>query len=194
MDSKCRLLYAKKPRNYREPTPVKDKFDKLADRWNEFLWFIQILHVYEPKYETGGQYWPEIHSRVVSCLVLMQVLFIGMFSLKGLSKASVACIPLPFLTWLFHEHCCQRFLPTFKRFNLEVCLLTFRPFFAWIPKIGFLKGFSSFSLHGFLILNDVIEFMKPTMCLLEYVTKNKETWLRCYHLCELSCCFIFELV
>lgn len=86
---------------------------------------MQVLHVYEPKYETGGQYWPEIHSRTVGCLVLMQVLFIGMFSLKGLKSASLGCIPLPFLTWFFHEHCRQRFLPIFKNYNLEVSYIIF---------------------------------------------------------------------
>ncbi|KAG0559254.1 hypothetical protein KC19_10G090800 [Ceratodon purpureus] len=80
----------------------------------------QVLHVYEPAYETGGQYWPEIHSRTIGCLVFMQVAFVGLFSLKGLRAASFASIPLPFLTWLFHEHCQQRFLPIFKKFNLEV--------------------------------------------------------------------------
>ncbi|KAG0566868.1 hypothetical protein KC19_7G094000 [Ceratodon purpureus] len=79
----------------------------------------QILHVYEPAYETGGQYWPEIHSRTIGCIVFMQVLFIGMFSLKGLKSASFASIPLPFLSWLFHEHCRHRFLPIFHNFNLE---------------------------------------------------------------------------
>jgi hypothetical protein len=79
----------------------------------------QVLHVYEPSYETGGQYWPEIHSRTIGCIVFMQVLFIGMFSLKGLGSASLGCIPLPFLTWLFHAHCRQRFLPIFHNFNLE---------------------------------------------------------------------------
>jgi hypothetical protein len=79
----------------------------------------QVLNVYEPAYETGGQYWPEIHSRTIGCIVFMQIVFIGMFSLKGLKSASIACIPLPFLTWLFHEHCRQRFLPIFKNFNLE---------------------------------------------------------------------------
>jgi len=79
----------------------------------------QVLDVYEPKYETGGQYWPEIHSRTIACIVFMQVLFIGMFSVKGLKSASLGCIPLPFLTWYFHEHCRHRFLPIFKNFNLE---------------------------------------------------------------------------
>ncbi|KAH9576159.1 hypothetical protein CY35_01G147600 [Sphagnum magellanicum] len=79
----------------------------------------QVLFVYEPAYETGGQFWPEVHTRIISCLIFTQVLFIGLFSLKGSGRASLACIPLPILTLLFHAHCRQRFQPTFKNFNLE---------------------------------------------------------------------------
>ena len=53
----------------------------------------------------------------------MQIAFVGLFSVKGLRAASIASFPLPFLTWLFHEHCRQRFLPVFKNFNLEVPFL-----------------------------------------------------------------------
>ncbi len=97
-----------------------------------------MLFVYEPAYETGGQFWPEVHTRIISCLIFTQVLFIGLFSLKGLSRASLACIPLPILTLLFHAHCRQRFQPTFKNFNLEVDRVYLQTW-TLIPKPGFLS-------------------------------------------------------
>jgi hypothetical protein len=79
----------------------------------------QILHVYEPAYETGGQFWPHVHNRIIFCLVFLQVCFIGVFSVKGLGKGSLLVIPLPILTLLFNAHCRRLFYPNFKQFNVE---------------------------------------------------------------------------
>lgn len=84
------------------------------------LCLMQILYVYEPAYETGGQFWPHVHIRIIASLVLLQVCFIGVFSVKGLGRGSFIAIPLPILTLLFNEHCRHRFFPAFRHFNMEV--------------------------------------------------------------------------
>lgn len=81
---------------------------------------VQILHVYEPVYETGGQFWPHIHVRIIASLVFLQVCFIGVFTVKGLGTGTFFVIPLPILTLIFNEHCRQRFFPAFRQFNMEV--------------------------------------------------------------------------
>lgn len=81
---------------------------------------VQILHVYEPAYETGGQFWPHIHVRIIVFLVFLQICFIGVFTVKGLGHGTWFVVPLPIFTLLFNEYCRKRFFPTFRHFNMEV--------------------------------------------------------------------------
>ncbi|XP_010670229.2 CSC1-like protein HYP1 isoform X1 [Beta vulgaris subsp. vulgaris] len=82
----------------------------------------QLLNVYAPKYETGGNYWPIVHNSTILSLVLMHIIAFGIFGLKVLPLASTLIIPLPILTLLFNEYCRKRFLPLFKAFPAE-CLI-----------------------------------------------------------------------
>ncbi|KAF6171768.1 hypothetical protein GIB67_007289 [Kingdonia uniflora] len=79
----------------------------------------QILNVYVPKYETGGKFWPIVHSSTIFSLVLMQALAIGIFGLKKLPLAAGFTVPLLPITLLFNEYCRKRFLPIFKAYSLE---------------------------------------------------------------------------
>ncbi|KAM1511967.1 hypothetical protein PS1_024045 [Malus domestica] len=83
----------------------------------------QFLNVYEPKYETGGRFWPTVHNSTIFSLVLMHIIAIGMFWLKELPLAATLTIPLPILTLLFNEYYCRkRFLPIFQDYPAE-CLI-----------------------------------------------------------------------
>ncbi|KAI4352535.1 hypothetical protein L6164_006775 [Bauhinia variegata] len=82
----------------------------------------QLLNVYAPKYEIGGEYWPIVHISTIFSLVLMHVIAIGIFGLKKLPLASGLTIPLPIFTLLFNEYCRKRFLPIFKGYPAE-CLI-----------------------------------------------------------------------
>ncbi|XP_058226297.1 CSC1-like protein HYP1 [Rhododendron vialii] len=82
----------------------------------------QLLNVYAPKFETGGTFWPIVHGSMIFSLVLMHIIAIGIFGLKELPLASIFCVPLPFLTLLFHDYCQKRFLPIFKAYPAE-CLI-----------------------------------------------------------------------
>ncbi|KAL9226087.1 hypothetical protein vseg_001937 [Gypsophila vaccaria] len=83
----------------------------------------QLLNVYAPKFDTGGKYWPMVHSSTIFSLVLMHIIAMGIFVLKELPLASTLCAPLPVLTLLFNEYCRQRFLPIFTAYATE-CLVT----------------------------------------------------------------------
>ncbi|KAL6136538.1 hypothetical protein ACLB2K_061833 [Fragaria x ananassa] len=82
----------------------------------------QLLNVYAPKYDTGGKFWPIVHSSTIFSLVLMHIIAIGMFGIKDLALASSLMVPLPILTLLFNEYCRKRFLPIFESYPVE-CLV-----------------------------------------------------------------------
>ncbi|XP_047338838.1 CSC1-like protein At3g54510 isoform X2 [Impatiens glandulifera] len=79
----------------------------------------QIEDVYEPAYETCGQYWPYIHHYIVLAIVFMQINMIGLFGLKSKPSASFAAIPLLLLTVVFNEYCKIRFLPSFHHYPIQ---------------------------------------------------------------------------
>ncbi|PKU72157.1 CSC1-like protein HYP1 [Dendrobium catenatum] len=82
----------------------------------------QLLNVYLPKYETGGQFWPIVHNSTIFSLVLMQAMAFGIFSLKKLPLASSLLLPLPVVTLLFHGYCRKRFEPVFQTFSAETLI------------------------------------------------------------------------
>ncbi|KAG8384669.1 hypothetical protein BUALT_Bualt04G0142000 [Buddleja alternifolia] len=82
----------------------------------------QLLNVYEPKFETGGKFWPVVHDATIFSLILMHVIAIGIFGVKKVPLASSLTIPLPILTLIFNSYCRRRFLPSFKGYPAE-CLI-----------------------------------------------------------------------
>ncbi|GJN35314.1 hypothetical protein PR202_gb24069 [Eleusine coracana subsp. coracana] len=79
----------------------------------------QLFNVYSPKYDTGGRFWPIVHSTTIFSLVLLHIIAIGVFGLKKLPLASSLLVPLPVLTLLFNEFCRKRFLPIFEAYSSE---------------------------------------------------------------------------
>ncbi|ONK64886.1 uncharacterized protein A4U43_C07F31100 [Asparagus officinalis] len=79
----------------------------------------QILNVYIPKYETGGQMWPIAHNTTIFSLLLAQIIALGVFGLKKSPVASGFVIPLLLFTLLFNEYCRKRFRPIFDSFSAQ---------------------------------------------------------------------------
>ncbi|THG07699.1 hypothetical protein TEA_009648 [Camellia sinensis var. sinensis] len=82
----------------------------------------QLINVYEPKYETAGQFWPTVHNSMIFSLLLMHAIALGIFTLKKVSLASTLLVPLPILTLLFNAYCRKRFLPIFVAYSTEALL------------------------------------------------------------------------
>ncbi|WOL15441.1 CSC1-like protein HYP1 [Canna indica] len=82
----------------------------------------QLLNVYQPKYDTGGRFWPIVHNSTIFALVLMQIISLGIFGLKKLPLASSLLLPLPVITLLFNDYCRRRFLPVFYDFSAETLI------------------------------------------------------------------------
>lgn len=79
----------------------------------------QILNVYVPKYETGGQMWPIAHNTTIFSLVLAQIIALGVFGLKKSPVAAGFIFPLVILTLLFNEFCRKRFNPVFSKISAQ---------------------------------------------------------------------------
>lgn len=75
------------------------------------VWVYQLLHVYIPEYEHGGKFWPEVFYRILFCMVVFQLLMIGVFLLKGMWYCALFVSPVVLLTityWWFVNH---KFVP-----------------------------------------------------------------------------------
>ncbi|GBG82443.1 hypothetical protein CBR_g34820 [Chara braunii] len=79
----------------------------------------QIINVYDPAYESQGSFWPYVHGRVVTALVVMQIMLIGVFMLKEKFKLVPLLLPLPILTVFFTSYCTKRFFPAFQKYSMQ---------------------------------------------------------------------------
>ncbi|CAK4898319.1 unnamed protein product [Aphanomyces euteiches] len=91
-------------------------FCAIAPLLNYFAWFYfvvaemvfrrQALYVYDPSLHSTGVYWPQLHTFLVGALLLAQVTFLGMMSLKSAPGPIVAATILPFTSaiyWVYIE-------------------------------------------------------------------------------------------
>lgn len=75
--------------------------------------------MYVPSYESYGQMWPHIHTRLVAALVLFQVTMFGYFGIKKFYYTPLI-IPLPILSLIFAFICSKKFYRFFQATALEV--------------------------------------------------------------------------
>uniref|UniRef100_A0A453BQ06 CSC1/OSCA1-like 7TM region domain-containing protein n=1 Tax=Aegilops tauschii subsp. strangulata TaxID=200361 RepID=A0A453BQ06_AEGTS len=76
-------------------------------------------NVYNQQYESGAQFWPGVHGRIVTALVISQILLIGLLSTQEAEQSTVALLPLPVLTIWFHYVCKGRFEPAYIKCPLQ---------------------------------------------------------------------------
>ncbi|OEL20893.1 CSC1-like protein [Dichanthelium oligosanthes] len=79
----------------------------------------QIINVYSQQYESGAQFWPDVHMRLIIALIVSQILLLGLLSTQEAEKSTVALLPLPVLSIWFHYVCKGRFEPAFVKFPLQ---------------------------------------------------------------------------
>ncbi|KVI09372.1 protein of unknown function DUF221 [Cynara cardunculus var. scolymus] len=79
----------------------------------------QIINVYNPKYESRAAFWPDVHGRVITALIISQVLLMGLLSTKHAAASTPVLLALPVLTIGFHMYCKGRFEPAFTRYPLQ---------------------------------------------------------------------------
>ncbi|KAM0021766.1 putative calcium-dependent channel, 7TM region phosphate [Helianthus debilis subsp. tardiflorus] len=79
----------------------------------------QVINVYNPKYESRAAFWPDVHGRVITALIISQVLLMGLLSTKHAAASTPVLLALPVLTMGFHIYCKGRFEPAFTRYPLQ---------------------------------------------------------------------------
>ncbi|KAL3363774.1 hypothetical protein AABB24_012818 [Solanum stoloniferum] len=79
----------------------------------------QIINVYNQEYESAAAFWPDVHGRIITALIVSQLLLMGLLSTKEASKSTPLLITLPILTIWFHIFCKGRYEPAFVRYPLQ---------------------------------------------------------------------------
>ncbi|XP_075664279.1 hyperosmolality-gated Ca2+ permeable channel 1.2-like [Castanea sativa] len=79
----------------------------------------QIINVYNQEYESAAAFWPDVHGRVISALVISQVLLMGLMSTKKAALTTPFLIALPILTIWFNRFCKGRYEAAFVIYPLE---------------------------------------------------------------------------
>lgn len=82
---------------------------------------MQVINVYNQKYESAGAFWPDVHARIIYSLVFSQLVLVGLMGTKGIVQATPILIVLPVLTVNFHMLCKSRYEPAFVKYPLQVC-------------------------------------------------------------------------
>ncbi|KAL8142733.1 hypothetical protein V2J09_015765 [Rumex salicifolius] len=83
----------------------------------------QIINVYNQEYESAGSFWPDVHGRVISALIVSQMLLMGLLSTKEASQSTPFLITLPVLTISFHLFCKGRYQPAFVGYPLQEAMM-----------------------------------------------------------------------
>jgi len=83
----------------------------------------QIINVYNQEYESAAAFWPDVHGRVITALVISQVLLMGLLSTKEAAQSTPFLIALPVLTIWFHRFCKGRYEPAFIRYPLQEAMM-----------------------------------------------------------------------
>ncbi|XP_058193772.1 calcium permeable stress-gated cation channel 1-like [Rhododendron vialii] len=83
----------------------------------------QIINVYNQEYESGAAFWPDVHGRVITALVISQVLLMGLIGTKEAAQSTPFLIALPILTIAFHRFCKGRYEPAFIRYPLQEAMM-----------------------------------------------------------------------
>uniref|UniRef100_A0A1D1YAY3 Putative membrane protein C2G11.09 n=1 Tax=Anthurium amnicola TaxID=1678845 RepID=A0A1D1YAY3_9ARAE len=79
----------------------------------------QIINVYNQEYESGAAFWPDVHGRIITALIISQSLLMGLLSTKHAAQSTPLLIALPVLTIWFHKYCKNRYEPAFVKYPLE---------------------------------------------------------------------------
>ena len=78
------------------------------------------MSLYNQEYESGAAFWPDVHGRIITALIISQLLLLGLLSTKEAAQSTPFLIALPILTIWFHRFCKSRYEPAFVKYPLQV--------------------------------------------------------------------------
>ncbi|XP_020573861.1 calcium permeable stress-gated cation channel 1-like [Phalaenopsis equestris] len=79
----------------------------------------QIINVYNQQYESAAAFWPNVHGRIITAMVVSQIVLMGLLSTKEAANSTPVLIALPILTIWFHNFCKNRFESAFRKYPLQ---------------------------------------------------------------------------
>ncbi|CAL9162010.1 calcium permeable stress-gated cation channel 1-like [Musa acuminata AAA Group] len=83
----------------------------------------QIINVYNQEYESAAAFWPDVNRRIITALIISQLLLLGLLSTKHAAISTPLLIPLPVLTIWFHRFCKNRYEPAFVKYPLQEAIM-----------------------------------------------------------------------
>lgn len=83
----------------------------------------QIINVYNQEYESAAAFWPDVHGRVITALVISQICLFGLLATKDSAQSTPLLLVLAVLTIWFHRFCKGRFEPAFIRYPLQEAMM-----------------------------------------------------------------------
>ncbi|KAI9178206.1 hypothetical protein LWI28_023828 [Acer negundo] len=83
----------------------------------------QIINVYSQGYESAAAFWPDVHGRIITALIVSQLLLMGLLSTKEAAQSTPLLVTLPVLTIWFHRFCKGRYEPAFIRYPLQEAMM-----------------------------------------------------------------------
>ncbi|KAH9793341.1 CSC1-like protein [Citrus sinensis] len=83
----------------------------------------QVINVYNQEYESAAAFWPDVHGRIITALIVSQLLLMGLLSTKEAAQSTPLLITLPILTIWFHRFCKGRYEPAFVRYPLQEAMM-----------------------------------------------------------------------
>ena len=101
--------------------------------------------MYNQEYESAAAFWPDVHGRIITALVISQLLLMGLLVTKRAALAAPFIIALPVITIGFHRFCKGRYEPAFVRYPLQVRFLCNISTMVWFGPVWSLFSVKSHS-------------------------------------------------
>ncbi|XP_070672418.1 protein OSCA1-like [Malus domestica] len=102
---------------------VKTEKDRKRPWIPEPLVSTPIINVYNQEYESAAAFWPDVHGRIITALIVSQLLLMGLLSTKEAAQSTPLLITLPVLTIWLHKFCKGRYEPAFIRHPLQEAMM-----------------------------------------------------------------------
>ncbi|CAN1836888.1 CSC1-like protein At1g32090 [Linum perenne] len=104
---------------YAVVTPILLPFILVFFAFAYLVYRHQIINVYNQQYESAAAFWPHVHSRIITSLLIAQLLLMGLLGTKKAANSTPCLVILPVLTLYFHKYCKHRFEPAFRKYPVE---------------------------------------------------------------------------
>ncbi|CAK7351485.1 unnamed protein product [Dovyalis caffra] len=108
---------------YATVTPVLLPFIIIFFAFAYVVFRHQIINVYNQAYESGAAFWPDVHVRVITALVISQLALMGLMSTKQAAQSTPFLVALPVLTIWFHRIYEGRYKSAFVKYPLEEAMM-----------------------------------------------------------------------